>query len=123
MPYCIYQCSFVFSSLIQHPAPSYFVFLAPQCSALISVSVLLYLVWTISLIRDVIQLIQKLKLSDWLGQVRPIDVQLITDPAPLIFSYLTLSSFVFYLGMISVSLLVSDFHSILLLYKHSHFYL
>ena len=123
MPYCIYQCSFVFSSLSQHPAPSYFVFHAPQCSALISVCVLLYLVWTISSIRDVIQLIQKLKLSNWLGRVRPIDVQLKADLAPLVFSYLTLSSFVFYLGMIGVFQLVSDFRSILLSYKHSHFYL
>ena len=123
MPYCIYQCSFVFSLLSQHPAPSCFVFHAPQCSALISVSVLLYLVWTISSIRDVIQLIQKSKLNVELCRVRPIDVQLITGPAPLVFSYLTLSSFVFYLGMISVSLLVSGFHSILLSYKHSHFYL
>ena len=76
---------------------------------------------TISSIRDVIQLIQPFKISASLGQVGPIDVQLITGLAPLIFSYLTLSSFVFYLGMISVFLLVRGFHSILLSIEHSHF--
>ena len=76
---------------------------------------------TISSIKDVVQLIQPFKLSALLGRVGPIDVQLITGPAPLVFSYLTLSSFVFYLGMISVFLLVRGFRSILLSLEHSHF--
>ena len=69
--------------------------------------------WTKSLIRDVIQLIQPFMLNVWLCQVGPIGVQLKVDHALLIFSYLTLRSFVIYLGKIDVFQLVSGFHSIL----------